>query len=127
MKVTCKYLVTLSLGFVVLPLVLAGCGFMKEPCPQPADDGAVRGLVVARAQAVSVATSALESIDRGEMDVTRSTLEAQVSSGLTVLYTLRSEARKEDSQLITEAIQEAESYAKRKGLHVVRPDGASPN
>jgi hypothetical protein len=126
MKVTCKYTVALSLGFVVLPVVLTGCGFMKEPCPQTAD-GAVQGLVVARAQAVSIATSALESIDRGEIDVARSTLEAQVSSGLTVLYTLRSEARKEDSQLITEAIQDAESYARKKGLHVVRPDGAPPN
>jgi hypothetical protein len=127
MKITCKYVVALSLSFVVLPLVLAGCGFMKETCSQAADDGAARGLVVARAQAVSVATSALESIDRGEIDVARSTLEAQVASGLTVLYTLRSEARKEDSQLITEAIQDAENYAKEKGLHVVRPDGASPN
>jgi hypothetical protein len=126
MKVTRTHIVGLSLGFVVLPLVLTGCG-SKEPCPQAADEGAIRGLIVAQAQAVSVATSALESIDRTEMDVARSTLEAEVSSGLTVLYTLRSEARKEDSQLITEVIQEAESYAKRKGLHVVRPDGASPN
>jgi hypothetical protein len=127
MKITCKDVVALSLGFVLLPLVLTACGFMKEPCPQGADDGATRGLVVERAQAVSVAASALESIDRGEIDVARSTLEAQLSSGLTVLYTLRSEARKEDLQSITEAIQDAESYARKKGLHVVRRDGASPN
>jgi hypothetical protein len=84
-------------------------------------------MLVERAQAVSAATSALESIDRGEIDVARSTLEAEVSSGLTVLYALRSEARKEDSQLITEAVRDAESYAKKNGLHVVRPDGTSPN
>lgn len=117
-----KYLVALSICSFLF--VLTACVSSSESSARASDNAAIRGLLVSKAEEVSAATSALESIDRGEIDVARSTLEAQVSSGLTVLYALRADARKEDAQLITDAIQEAEGYVKRKNLTVVRPDGA---
>jgi hypothetical protein len=116
-----KYMI--SIGTV---LFLFGACTPANESPAASSDGAIRGLLIARAQAVSAATSALESIDRGEIDVARSTLEAQVTSGLTVLYSLRedvkTQAKADEVQLIDGAIQEAEDYASRKKLKVVRPN-----
>ena len=107
---------------VLLALLFAACARTAESPAKSGDDAAIRGLVVARAYAVSAATSALESIDRGEIDVARSTLEAEVTSGLTQLYVLAGEARPEDAQMIAEAIREAEEYVEKKNLKVQRPD-----
>jgi hypothetical protein len=106
---------------VLLIFLLAACARTAESPANSGDEGAVKGLVVARAYAISAATSALESIDRGDIDVARSTLEAEVTSGLTQLYVLAGEARPEDAQVIAEAIQEAENYVERKNLKVQRP------
>lgn len=108
--------------YISFALLLVACAPDEILPAKPQDDGAIKGLVVARAYAVSAATSALESIDRGEIDVARSTLEAEVTAGLTELYVLAREARPEDAQMIAEAIQEAENYVERKNLKVQRPD-----
>ena len=120
MALTYRYI----LPFGSALLLFGACAPANEP-PLASDDGAIRALLIEHAHSVSAATSALESIDRGELDVARSTLEAEVTSGLTVLYALREDAKAqakvEETQLIAEAIQEAEDYVSKKKLKVVRP------
>jgi len=78
---------------------------------------------MAHANSVSAAISALQSIESGELDVARSTLEAEVKSGLAVIYALSPDliANEREKALVEETIREAEGYAKSKGIEVVRP------
>jgi hypothetical protein len=122
MNMTLLYKRYLRRSFGLVILLLAGCGPVSESHQQTSDENALQGFLVARAHSVSAATSALESIDRGEIEVARSTLEAEVTSGLAVLRTAGAEARKADAQLIADVIDQAESYAKRKNLKVILPD-----
>ena len=111
-----------------LVLFLFACSRANKAPESPgtSDNGAIRGLVLARAQSISVAVSALESIDRGEIDAARATLESEVSSGLTEVYALREDARPgataQEIQLIDVATREGEDYVSKKNLNVVRPN-----
>lgn len=70
---------------------------------------------------LSNALSVLESLRKSHADVAISTLEGEVKSSLTVLYSLSPELQKADLPLVKEAIEEAETYVKEHGLKVIKP------
>ena len=105
---------------ILLSIALSGCQSRTSPPGARADDVGIRALVMARANSLSAAVSALQSIDSGQLDVARSTLEGEIKSGLTVIHALAPDfvANEKEKDLVEEAIREAEAYAKSKGIEV---------
>jgi hypothetical protein len=99
-------------------LHLSGC---EEMATSTKDATATDALLMAKASSTSSAISALNSLDKGEVKVARSTLEAQVVSGLTVLRAMQSEKTSVSAEMIDEAISEAEDYLKRHNLSAPTP------
>ena|SRR5688572_13542084 len=94
---------------LLVPLHLASCAKLAA---NPKDATATDALLMAKAESTSSAVSALKSLDKGDVKVARSTLEAQVVSGLTVLRAMQSEKTPVSAEMIDEAISEAEDYLK---------------
>ena len=76
---------------------------------------------MAKAESTSSAVSALKSLDNGDVKVARSTLEAQLVGGLTVLKAMESEKTPVSGEMIDSAIAEAEEYARGHNLSVPAP------
>ena len=113
------YIPTAAVVFAMLVAFhLVGCNKIET---DPRDASATDALLVSKAQSTSSAVSALNSLDNGDVKVARSTLEAQVISGITVLRALESEQTSASAEVIAQAINEAEAYMKRHGLTVPAP------
>lgn len=98
------------IGAVVL---FAGC--RDDTAKVPDNQLAVDALLVSKAESVSAAISTLDSLDKGEVAVARSTLKAQVKSGLNVLRHMKSEQVGASTQFVDNAIAEAEAYLAKQG------------
>ena len=98
---------------VLISLQLAGC---EEAKTSPRDASATDALLMAKAESTSSAVSALKTLDNGDVKVARSTLEAQLVGGLTVLKAMESEKTPVSGEMIDEAIAEAEEYARAHNL-----------
>jgi len=103
---------------LLISLHLAGC---EKTATSPNDVTATDALLMAKAASTSSAVSALNSLDRGDLKVARSTLEAQVVSGITVLRAMESEKTAASAEMIDEAISEAEAYLTRHNLSAPAP------
>ena len=103
-------------------LYLVGCYGSADKGPID-KDVAMQALLVANANSVSVAVSALDSLDRGEIDVARSTLEGEVKAGLTVLHSMEPLPTMPDADvaaMVRDSIAEGDAYAKKRNLTVIR-------
>jgi hypothetical protein len=76
---------------------------------------AENALVISKAESVAMATSALRSIDSGDLVVARSTLTAHIKSGLVVLKTVRTGKEGDQAVMIDESIRDAETYLTENG------------
>jgi hypothetical protein len=103
---------------LLIPLQLAGC---QEAKTSPRDASATDALLMAKAESTSSAVSALKSLDNNDVKVARSTLEAQLVGGLTVLKAMESEKTPVSTKMIDSAIAEAEEYARSHNLSLPGP------
>jgi hypothetical protein len=112
---------TLRVGasLFAMTLFFCGCGVAKTSC-ESVERNARELQVMSQANRLSVAFSVLESLRQGQSDVATSTLEAEIKSGLTVLYSLSPEL-KEKRAVVQESISEAEAYVREHHLNVNKP------
>jgi hypothetical protein len=73
-------------------------------------------LLMAKSGSTLAAVSALNSLDSGDLKVARSTLEAQVVSGLAVLKGMQPEKTPVSAAMVDEAVAEAEAYLTKHNL-----------
>lgn len=78
-------------------------------------------LYMARSNSMSSSLSALEALHRNDRELAISTLEAQLKSGMTVLYALSPDLKDDERRSVQEVLQNAEEYAAKHNLSVVRP------
>jgi hypothetical protein len=102
----------------LIPMHLASCGKLAA---SSSDATATDAWLMAKAEATSSAVSALESLDKGDIKVARSTLEAQVVSGIAVLRGMEPEKTPVSAVMVDEAVAEAEAYLKKHNLSVPEP------
>jgi len=69
-----------------------------------------------KAGSTLAAVSALNSLDNGDLKVARSTLEAQLVSGIAVLRGMEPEKTPVSAAMVDEAVAEAEAYLKKHNL-----------
>lgn len=79
---------------------------------------ATDALLLAKAESTMAAVSALNSLDNGDLKVARSTLEAQVVSGVAVLKGMEPEKTSVSAAMVDEAVTEAEAYLFKHDLAV---------
>jgi hypothetical protein len=79
---------------------------------------ATDALLLAKAGSTLAAVSALNSLDNGDLKVARSTLEAQVVSGVAVLKGMEPQKTPASAAMVDEAVVEAEAYFTKHNLAV---------
>jgi hypothetical protein len=102
----------LTIGSV---LSLAGCDDATSADNEVDRKNLARNaLVITQAESVAIATSALRSLDDGDVEVARSTLKAHLQSGVIVLRELRTGKEGAQAAMIDESIRDAEAYLKEQ-------------
>jgi hypothetical protein len=109
MKITIR---TLAI-FIPILFPLMSC---EKQAVAPSEVAATDALLMAKAGSTLAAVSALGSLDNGDLEVARSTLEAQVVSGLAVLKGMEPEKTPVSAIMVDEALAEAEAYLKKHNL-----------
>lgn len=105
-------------GLTGMSVVLCLVGCMQAESNDQSrdrDNLAQNALVISKAESVAMATSALRSIDQGDVVVARSTLKEHVKAGLVVLKTMRTGKEGEQGAMIDESIRDAEAYLTGQG------------
>jgi hypothetical protein len=82
---------------------------------------ALRAQLWTRADHLSAALSTLQALDRHDTAIAYSTLEAELTSNITVLRALLPEASEGDRGKLEEELKEAEIYAHDHKLRIVKP------
>jgi hypothetical protein len=82
---------------------------------------ALKAQLVEQATSVSTAVSALDSLAVGDTEAAKSALEGLLSSELTKMYVFRRELKGGDQSTVDEAMRDAEAYARRHNLKIVKP------
>ena len=105
--------------------ILSGCQKQPDLVVHGCDNTALNGLALAQAKSLLATTSALSAISQHDVPIATDTLQAELTSGLTLLYTLGENSKGQEARLISEAITVAEDYAKIHGLKPARPSSGT--
>jgi hypothetical protein len=105
---------------VICALIVLGCSAGTPQEPSLAQT-ALEAQLMAQATSVSTAVSALDSLAVGDTEAAKSALEGLLSSELTKMYALRRELKGEDQSVVDGAMRDAEEYARRHNLKIVKP------
>jgi hypothetical protein len=104
--------------FVLAALVLfAGCDNVANGrAREVVTELATNSLVISKAESVSATTSALRSIEKGDIELAKITLEAHLRPGVAILKNLRTGNEGAHLAMVDEAIANAEQYIAEHGL-----------
>jgi len=106
----------------VLLMFLTACGSDAGNETASLEQNAVRAQAMTQLNALDSSLSALRALRRDDREVAITTLEAQLRSGMTVLYALLPSLKEDDHRIVQEVLQNAEKYVGEYNLKVVRPE-----
>lgn len=98
----------------------AGFGYSAKQSAS-SDEKLVRAHLASKINQVDAAVSALSMLDKGDIQIARQTLEAEITAGVPVLIALREHVDGEQAALASDVIERATKYAQDHGTKLILP------